>query len=465
MGSRPKVIKMERLIFFLLFSLYFQDTSPHSSCCLTKKVGGKTYQHIADHGMDIPAECKNHCAYQEIGSTDGKIYCFGTGNLTTMCLAPGCPVVPDIYIPTVSEEEKKPLEVNTTAGALFYGPWSDERLSAFEVEVSLMEGGIGFAAVGFSPCFNCEPAYQFVFLLNNGTYAGGSVSFPVPPILPGQSVSGLLVNGKSKEGDYFDYNVDDNKPAKFLIQTFPLMNGQLRLTANFTNGLESKRIVDYTVKPGLDRATGTPFEDGIAPWGITYATFGFNDIGAAATYTFEDVDRLPEFFPIADCREGYNVGLTGDRVTRSVTIEQLNIQEPFGISNVDRSQKWCIIVSATDCTTICPIRNHAVGTGEEGIIINQGTCLYLKATSPGENSPGELSLTYSPDDATRFQFVIAPNTEISQLRFNNLKDVVSYMNMRDFYSPQNTKPVTKIGNETFPLISCFKPYKFLSNVA
>ena len=122
-------------------------------------------------------------------------------------------------------------------------------------------------------------------------------------------------------------------------------------------------------------------------------------------------------------------------------------------------------MSATDCTTNCPIRNHAVGTGEEGIIINQGTCLYLKATSPGENSPGELSLTYSPDDATRFQFVIAPNTEISQLRFNNLKDVVSYMNMRDFYSPQNTKPVTKIGNETFPLISCFKPYKFLSNVA
>ena len=64
---------------------------------------------------------------------------------------------------------------------------------------------------------------------------------------------------------------------------------------------------------------------------------------------------------------------------------------------------------------------------------------------------------------------MAPNTEINQLRFgdNNVapftKYVVSWNTDDDFERGEGT-PVTKIGRETNPLTSCFKPYKFLSNV-
>ena len=64
---------------------------------------------------------------------------------------------------------------------------------------------------------------------------------------------------------------------------------------------------------------------------------------------------------------------------------------------------------------------------------------------------------------------MAPNTEINQLRFgdNNAAPfttyVVSWNTEADFENGVGI-PVTKIGRETNPLTSCFKAYKFLSNV-
>ena len=80
-----------------------------------------------------------------------------------------------------------------------------------------------------------------------------------------------------------------------------------------------------------------------------------------------------------------------------------------------------------------------------------------------------LSFTQDANDATIFQFIVAPNTEINQLRFgdNNVapfnKYVVSWDTETDFLKGVG-KPGTKIGRETNPLTSCFKAYKFLSNV-
>ena len=41
--------------------------------------------------MILPAGCKDHCVYKEVGDTLDKHYCFGMGNLTTKCLKQGKP--------------------------------------------------------------------------------------------------------------------------------------------------------------------------------------------------------------------------------------------------------------------------------------------------------------------------------------------------------------------------------------
>ena len=62
-------------------------------------------------------------------------------------------------------------------GSKVYGPWSDERLSAFEfmgmvsstlsllfeciLDPFLKVATDGLASFGFSPCYNCSFAYQF----------------------------------------------------------------------------------------------------------------------------------------------------------------------------------------------------------------------------------------------------------------------------------------------------------------
>ena len=66
------------------------------------------------------------------------------------------------------------IRINTTTWApTMYGPWSDERLSAFEFNSKIIENihnllnsyfpvteNAGSAAIGFSPCYDCPIAYQ-----------------------------------------------------------------------------------------------------------------------------------------------------------------------------------------------------------------------------------------------------------------------------------------------------------------
>ena len=65
---------------------------------------------------------------------------------------------------------------------------------------------------------------------------------------------------------------------------------------------------------------------------------------------------------------------------------------------------------------------------------------------------------------------MAPNTEINQLRFgdNNeapfTKYVISWDSDAFDVDVDNANIFTKEGRDTNPLISCFKAYKFLSNV-
>ena len=78
------------------------------------------------------------------------------------------------------------------------------------------------------------------------------------------------------------------------------------------------------------------------------------------------------------------------------------------------------------------------------------------------------------DDATQFQFVVAPNTEINQIRFENKEFVLGYnchpfaTSCSDFEDAGEegadpVYPVALIGRQTNPLTSCFKMYRFLSN--
>ena len=66
-------------------------------------------------------------------------------------------------------------------------------------------------------------------------------------------------------------------------------------------------------------------------------------------------------------------------------------------------------------------------------------------------------------DATVFEFVEAPNTEIKQIRFDDSKYVLAWQNMFSFMSGSGL-PKARDGKTVNPLESCFKKYNFLSNV-
>ena len=104
------------------------------------------------------------------------------------------------------------------------------------------------------------------------------------------------------------------------------------------------------------------------------------------------VDRSPSWIPIADCREGRNVGLTVYKRDR-VSIDILRISEPNGVSNVDHSQLWCIKVQQGDCECKKRGRGHIQNNGEAGTIINKETCNFIKAAVPTSTKPGLLTLT------------------------------------------------------------------------
>ena len=107
------------------------------------------------------------------------------------------------------------------------------------------------------------------------------------------------------------------------------------------------------------------------------------------------VDRLPKVFPLADCREGYNTGLTVGSDNTTVSIEYLDIADPVSISNVHSSQLWCIHKKSEDCP--CggnQTRNH-IELNEKGKVRHMGTCKYLKAEPPTEYNNGSVTVTVS----------------------------------------------------------------------
>ena len=105
------------------------------------------------------------------------------------------------------------------------------------------------------------------------------------------------------------------------------------------------------------------------------------------------VDRAPEFYPIADCREGENTGLTAE-TSGSVKIARLDIEDPVDVKNVDPSQLWCVKTNDNPCD--CPpargLRGHVQPNGPVGTVRNLKTCKFLKASVPSANNPGTLSL-------------------------------------------------------------------------
>ena len=103
------------------------------------------------------------------------------------------------------------------------------------------------------------------------------------------------------------------------------------------------------------------------------------------------VDRAPEFFPIADCREGENTGLTAE-TSGSVKITRLNIEDPVGVNNVDPSQLWCVVSNGNPCACTPTVRGHITRNGPEGTVINRKYCKFLKASVPSASNPGELTL-------------------------------------------------------------------------
>ena len=70
------------------------------------------------------------------------------------------------------------------------------------------------------------------------------------------------------------------------------------------------------------------------------------------------------------------------------------------------------------------------------------------------------------DEATQFKFVVAPNTEIKQIRFTNggqLDYVLTWKTDNEFEDGKGAI-TAQPGYLTDPLKSCFKIYRFLSNV-
>ena len=128
----------------------------------------------------------------------------------------------------------------------------------------------GVVQLAFSPCYKCRLAYETIFILET----------------TGNSRGQLNVNGGERLlNQPFAYTLGEDKPAKFLVQTIPQTEGKLKIKAQFVNDDGSKqKIFEYT--------TSVP-EDGIAPYGITYAVFGNAATdNNAATYSFNDGNNL-----------------------------------------------------------------------------------------------------------------------------------------------------------------------------
>ena len=62
--------------------------------------------------------------------------------------------------------------------------------------------------------------------------------------------------------------------------------------------------------------------------------------------------------------------------------------------------------------------------------------------------------------------MVAPNTEINQIRFGDDKEyVLAWNSYEEFEQGVSFSPVgVQLGYRTNPLTSCFKMYRFLSNV-
>ena len=94
------------------------------------------------------------------------------------------------------------------------------------------------------------------------------------------------------------------------------------------------------------------------------------------------VDKLPNYFPLADCRDGYRTGFKAND-DDTVSIKRLYVSEPLHIKNVDASQLWCLDQGHNECGCPTNYRGH-VQTTTQGIIVNKnsvGSCKYLKANA------------------------------------------------------------------------------------
>lgn len=214
--------------------------------------------------------------------------------------------------------------------------------------------------------------------------------------------------------------------------------------------------------------------------------FGGPDV-YKATYNIGDVDRLPSTFPIADCREGYNITFEADIDLNEVLLKNLDVDEPKDIRKTKADQLWCVNTCNNECkctntNTGRLSRGHIEDAGDAGTIvyrIESGLCFYIHAeeptvdnnSTPPTQTPGNVTLTTDASKATTFQFVVAPNTEISQIRFstkntNDKKFVLTWDSVQNFENANgdgNSKLVSSVGYLTNPLVSCFKAYRFLSN--
>ena len=203
---------------------------------------------------------------------------------------------------------------------------------------------------------------------------------------------------KTATGPDIAPTVFSKKMAIFRVQTVPHKSGVLEFKIEYRNpevGSNFNSIFNYkTTKP--------------YPYGITYAVFGSKNT-SAATYRIRDgknvikliktvyntfsVDRLPTIFPIADCREGYNTGLT-TVAGGEVSVAPLNIDDPVSIGNVAANQKWCVINSESSCAPCGQSRTARghIQTRENGKIVNIDGCKYLKAEA---KSNGAVTWTVS----------------------------------------------------------------------
>lgn len=108
------------------------------------------------------------------------------------------------------------------------------------------------------------------------------------------------------------------------------------------------------------------------------------------------MDRVPKYFPIADCREGFYSVFTALNDGTGVSISRLRSIVAF---NVPPSQLWCLKTSPEDCPCGNK-RTHIEGVNAPlGTIVNDfnGECRYLKAGDPSSSPSVSLTVRNSFD--------------------------------------------------------------------